>query len=469
MMSFLIQREFFQLTPIGARYEVLPLHSLNLREEYRGIYLGSALVGFNFTVLETAEDAEDAAAYELRHQTYMSFLFLGHEREMLVKGKARLDAQLNLKSLEVRVSSGDYWTLFSGQIANNNLNLVIEGKDGSPVRKIIPVTEAVFFSEALNFIWTPENLKIGKRGRIHVWNPLLMNFENMNFHVSGKESISVEGEEVEVFLVTAEQSGIESRLWINPEGVVLRQESPTGLVIEKEEAWKIFDRMRNNRAKLPDLPNLFSIASNQKISHPEKLTNLKVKLTNREENRILEISKPSLELFDSLPYPLSGDLIPPGDYLAATPWIQSQEPEIVQTAAGITQSARSGVDAVQFLMEWVHRYVSPLPSMGIPSAMEVLHSKKGDCNEYTALFTALARAAGIPTKMIGGLVYQDGRFFYHAWAEVYLGTWIPVDPTFAQFPADATHIPVVEGDIEEQVNLVKIMGQIKLAVLDFHE
>ena len=50
---------------------------------------------------------------------------------------------------------------------------------------------------------------------------------------------------------------------------------------------------------------------------------------------------------------------------------------------------------------------------------------------------ALARSAGLPARTVSGLIYLNDRFYYHAWAEVYLADWIAVDPTFDQFPADA--------------------------------
>ena len=63
--------------------------------------------------------------------------------------------------------------------------------------------------------------------------------------------------------------------------------------------------------------------------------------------------------------------------------------------------------------------------MSIPNALEVLQSKKGDCNEHTVLFNAFARAAGIPAKTVVGVVYLRGAFYYHAWSEVWLGSGSP--------------------------------------------
>ena len=42
-----------------------------------------------------------------------------------------------------------------------------------------------------------------------------------------------------------------------------------------------------------------------------------------------------------------------------------------------------------------------------PMDYKLLRSAKGDCNEHTALFVSLARAARIPTRIAAGLVYSD--------------------------------------------------------------
>jgi len=65
------------------------------------------------------------------------------------------------------------------------------------------------------------------------------------------------------------------------------------------------------------------------------------------------------------------------------------------------------------------------------------------------LFSALAKIAGIPTRLITGLVYVGGAnnvFGYHEWVEVWMGDrWIAMDPTFGQDIADATHIKFTQG------------------------
>ncbi|MBI3306293.1 MAG: transglutaminase domain-containing protein [Candidatus Omnitrophica bacterium] len=463
MTSLLIRREFFELTAVETPYEVLPLHNVQLREEYRAIYLGNQFIGFNFNTLE-AQGESEKPDYELRHQNYLTFRFLGEEREMLVKGKALLNSRLYLKGFEVRITSGDHWNRITGQIAKNNLNLIIEGKNSAPERKIIALQGPILFSEAMNFVWTPENLKIGKQGRLELWNPLLMNTEVIGFRVNGKEKINYQGKDLTAYIVRIKQDNVETRMWVGEDGIVLRQESPTGLVMEKEDTWKIFDAMRRERTDLPDLPNLYSIPSNQILKNPEALHRLRAKINTPNAEKDIILEKIDLDKIENISWPIQGEESNP--YLAPTPWIQSQDPSILKTARQLAGEEKSALRASLKILQWVHKNVSPVPTVTIPSAVQVLQSRRGDCNEYTALFTALTRALGIPTKMMAGLVYQEGRFFYHAWPEIFIGKWVPLDPTFGQAPADLTHIPIVEGDIEEQVGLVREIGKIKVTILE---
>jgi len=105
--------------------------------------------------------------------------------------------------------------------------------------------------------------------------------------------------------------------------------------------------------------------------------------------------------------------------------------------------------------------------VSIPSALEVLRTNVGDCNEHATLATALLRALGIPARIAVGLVYTRGRFYYHAWSEAYVGEWISLDSTMNQMPVDATHIKLLDGNLDRQVDLLGFIGKLDLKVMDY--
>ncbi len=78
------------------------------------------------------------------------------------------------------------------------------------------------------------------------------------------------------------------------------------------------------------------------------------------------------------------------------------------------------------------------------SALWAYNSKKGDCTEFSNLFIALARAAGIPAKAISGLGYfplyslagagTSVTGIGHAWSIAYLPNyeWVPLDAVWPE-------------------------------------
>jgi transglutaminase-like putative cysteine protease len=151
-------------------------------------------------------------------------------------------------------------------------------------------------------------------------------------------------------------------------------------------------------------------------------------------------------------------------YLKATPFIQSDHPEIQTKAKEIVSEGDPDIVKAKKLVAWVHQNIQKRPVLSVPNALETLRNRVGDCNEHAVLLAALARASGIPAEIEAGLVYQNGRFYYHAWNVLYLGRWITADAVMGQFPADVTHLRFVRGT-EQQIDLLQIIGKVKLEIL----
>ncbi len=76
-------------------------------------------------------------------------------------------------------------------------------------------------------------------------------------------------------------------------------------------------------------------------------------------------------------------------------------------------------------------------------APKVLKRGSGSCSEYSFVFIAMCRAAGLPARYSGSLVVRrdDASYddVFHRWVEVYLPPygWIPVDPSRGDKPTEA--------------------------------
>ena len=154
------------------------------------------------------------------------------------------------------------------------------------------------------------------------------------------------------------------------------------------------------------------------------------------------------------------------NFLKSTPFIQSDHQTIRALTKNIIGNHSLSLEKVRKLVEWVHQNIEKRPVISLPDALSTLENRVGDCNEHAVLMAALARAAGIPCRVEAGLVYLKGRFYYHAWNLVYLGRWITVDALFNQIPADVSHIRFVTGSPDRQLDLMGIIGNLRLRVID---
>jgi len=162
----------------------------------------------------------------------------------------------------------------------------------------------------------------------------------------------------------------------------------------------------------------------------------------------------------------AGDALAP--FLRCDALVQCGAPAIRALAATIVGGEGDPWRRALLIERWVNRNLTKRSVMALPSALDVLATREGDCTEHTVLFTALARAAGIPTRMAAGLVWSDEveAFAYHAWPEVYVGRWVWTDPTLGQSIADATHIKLAAGGIEDWRSVALFLGRLRLDVAE---
>jgi transglutaminase-like putative cysteine protease len=152
-------------------------------------------------------------------------------------------------------------------------------------------------------------------------------------------------------------------------------------------------------------------------------------------------------------------------FLDTEPLLEVSNPKIVTLARRLRGNDTDPRVVAQRINRWVYDSVRKSITIGVPSALATLEARRGDCNEHTQLAVALSRAAGIPARVAAGLAYVDGKFYYHAWPEIWLERWVATDPTFGQFPADAAHLRMTVGGLGRQAELLRLMGPLKVQVL----
>jgi hypothetical protein len=304
----------------------------------------------------------------------------------------------------------------------------------------------------------------------------------MEVVVGPREVVWAAGRPVPAFRVHTRFVGVETSSWVTDVGEVVKEESPLGLIVVRET------RDRAMSIAVPGSVQLDLIeAAAVQPKPPKRIDNtmdvelLRLRLTGGDfagedlqgagqsvAGEVFEIRDPEA----APPIPAPAEL---ARYTAPEPFIESDAPEILAEAGRAVQGAADARQRADRLVRHVHALLRKKPTVSLPSALEVLRTRVGDCNEHTALLVALARAAGLPARVAVGLVYMQGAFYYHAWAELFVevgrgkGRWLPADPTLNQFPADLTHVRLTRGGLDRQAVLTRVMGRLEMTILELKQ
>ncbi|WP_243039740.1 transglutaminase-like domain-containing protein [Dyella sedimenti] len=151
-------------------------------------------------------------------------------------------------------------------------------------------------------------------------------------------------------------------------------------------------------------------------------------------------------------------------------WVQSDALEIRDLAAKVAGSAQGDLQKMRRLRGFVSGYIVQHGlDVGYASALEVLHTRQGDCTEYAVLLAAMARAQGIPTRVVSGMVYADryggtSRVFVpHAWVQSWInGRWQSFDAALRRFDSGHIALDAGDGDPWHFFNAANLFGQMRI-------
>ncbi len=397
----------------------------------------------------------------LYEKSMMDLNLLGKPETLFTENSATLDREFNLLNFVFNLNAGDYHTEITGEVKKGILYARV--KTGGIERESrMKYRKKLTTLNAIPFLIT--TMGKGSKREMEIFDPMLFSVLPVRIEIRNVKQDTIKAD---VFIQNLHYEIISLK-----DGTLLSQFEPPFVKTEissEEEALKYVPP-----EKKIDILTMFAIPCDGRIDNPRELRHLKIEIENMgneplkmEDDFQKIISRKPFILEISSPMPERGVKVIDGeDYLKSTQYIQSDAPEIKSAVKEICGGITDPVEKVIKIKEWVFKNLRKNPTASIPSAVDILREREGDCNEHSILFAALSRAAGIPSKVVVGVVYLNGGFYYHAWNAVMLGgKWYPVDPTFNQFPADATHIKMEEGELKNQAKVLSIVGNIRIKIL----
>jgi hypothetical protein len=399
---------------------------------------------------------------------------MGLIQDLILKTAGKLNRDFTLSSFDFEISSGRFHFSAQGSVSGNELSVKMHnfGSTNDVHTKIKP---RLYASSGIVNAAYASGIKPGDEYTLNVFDPVSMSSEPVKIKVIGKENILNMGIQKNSMKVAIQYQGATQLAWIGENGEVIREKGLLGFSLEKTTRKNALFGLLAGSSQ--DLTEIASVKSNVIFDNPLKLERINVEISGINtkdvhlesvrqvlKDNVLIIQKENLA---KLPDIINNMNTIPDRFVNPEPFIESDHPNILNLVEKIVTDDDTPLEKANKLMTWVYKNIEKRPVLSLPDALATLMNKVGDCNEHAVLLTALLRAAGIPALIEAGIVYLNGRFYYHAWNLLYIGKWITADSLFGQLPADVTHIRFSSGTMKQQLDLMNVIGKVRLKILTF--
>jgi len=480
MMGILVKREVLvpHLPPANSVHSEEAGAGVRPTDSWMGVYFSDGTkIGYTHSVVRPRPESI-GGGYKARNVTRIKMSLLGHPVEIDANVNWTLDGSGRIADLRFTLDSSDSLFTAVGKVEDGVLRLKVSTGQAESTSEL-PIGDNLLVSSTLSPVMTLPDLEEGVEYTFEMLDPLTLTTRKAKLKVVAEESIELAGKSVDTRHIEVDFAGFVTDVWVTDDGEIGKVETPIGLIMVKELPEQAISGASG--ATLPDFASAAAIASGRIVERPQDIKRMIVRFDGinpktfpvwNGSQRILDEKKSLIEVSTVVPNADQAPRLPISEsdlaeFVEPGPFVQSDDPRVVEAAREIVGDETDSWRAALKLLHWVDTEIDNEAVASVPSAVDVLHARKGDCNEHTVLYVALARAVGLPAKTDVGLVYyKDGLFCYHAWPEVHVGEWVRVDPTLGQEVADATHIKLTEGELYRWTDILPTIKKLKLEIID---
>ncbi len=441
--------------------------------EWMGLYMGDRKIGYDHE-----EIVPTGSGYHMKTRMFMRIQLLGQEKEITTVSDTKTDHDYNVQSIDFSLKTSGLTIAATGSITGDILSLVLHGPGGR-TEQTIHLRGHVISSDGIVMQIVRDGFS-RQEYTFSTFDPTLQQELPVHVRIAGKETRTILGSPVDTFKLDLRIKDMNETMWVTPQGETVEELSPLGFrsVLEPRnvaltKGWggQPVDLIAATAIKAAGVPVTYPAGVQRMdayISGLSRTEPMKSSDFQTVEGSLVTVVVPRHPGTYTLPYqpPHTIQGLAIKEDLGSTPLINTNNKDIRAQAQEIIHGQTDALKAAQLINAWVYAHVHSTFTVALPRSIDMLKNPQGDCKAHTILFTALARAVGIPAKMAMGVVMMpDGYFYYHAWPLIYLNGWVPVDPTLGEFPADATHIMLASGSLDNWVNMLGVVGRLKIDVM----
>lgn len=456
---------------VGYSLETLPYFGY-----WTGIVFNGEKVGFSRLDIRREPGSERRV---IESEATMALHFLGWEKKILLRARDVVNADLTLAEFDYWYRLDESEMRVAGRREGGELVASITTAGTSTAQRL-PAPGRLYPSSVINLYPVLHGLEVGREYRYPVYNGQTQAMAEVTQRVAGYEKSDLFLGNA--FKVETAMRGQKVTSWIGHDGRVVFELAMNGVLIsyleDADSAGRYLAIASLNKKE--SLVEFSLVRPDRAIGNARAVAGLRVALSGVERvppsDAWQRCAREGAEIVCAMgrAAPAAEQAGAPSQalrerYLRSSVAVQSADPGIQRLAQGIVAGAATDAERIARILGWLDANIDKAPVDAF-SALDVLKQRKAECQGHAYLYAALARAAGVPTRVANGLVYSEQfqGFLYHSWAESLAGArWQAVDPIFGQAAADATHVKLVEGeDLADLMPLTESVGKLALRVLE---
>jgi len=434
-------------------------------ETFLGLYMQNQRIGYSRS-FQAMDASKGPGISRLDSLTVMDAALLGTPLKLRIDGSTWLKNAQPVR-MKFKVSSAGLNQSVEAQFRAKDVVINVDNV-GKKTKSILKKPKGDIVDDPMTSLSTG-SVAVGTRRVVYVFDPMTVSFVRNEVVVGKPEKIETANGTVNATVIDILDPRMSTRVYMTSKGDLIKATSGMGIEMRplaRQEAL----------AALPagtsvDLATATLIRPEGEINAPRSTRKVSLLVQGRslesvpsDENQTVTRTDDGYTVdlhpteFSTVPFPIGAN--GKEAYLKPSLLLASDAPRMQNLAAKLTKGKTTLVAAARAIHDFVQTTMVPNAGMGVlRNAEEVLDRKEGVCRDYAVLTTTLLRSAKIPARLVGGMIYADGAFYYHAWSEAWDGkNWVGIDSTLPEFRISAAHFKLSDGNVDKAFSFPFLEG-----------
>ncbi|MBX3096455.1 MAG: transglutaminase family protein [Fimbriimonadaceae bacterium] len=417
-----------------------------------GLFVGESRIGYAWY----EDRATESGGKLILSETVIKGTVLGQSLSLSSSTRTAIDRNGEILTIESENESGDRTVVVRATRSGNRLQ--VERNQGDQIN-----SSTVDIDPSLPFTQDPlESLirddrppLLGTR-QVQTFDPNLLDMVTVEVINQGEKQIETVSGTVTAIEIEIKDPRSPTLAYVSAKGDLIKIIGPLGIEFRPESESQARRIGENTEIDLADRGSI--VPDRPLIGNPHAPLTIAFRgldrllpsdghqtVETRDDETLVTIHPVPIDFSKTLSEARRG----PDEWKRAEPRMPSDDPLVREEAAKIIGLESKVGRAVELLRLAVHHRMRVNAGIGVLREFdEIWSSSEGVCRDHAIALGTLIRAVDIPTRLVSGLIYANGRFYYHAWVEYWNGSdWIGADSTRPAPGLTSHHIKVGQGTI----------------------